>query len=331
LREKESESKIIDNRKLTDYVRKNGYKMEKSFLQYGDYSEVKLFTNPEDHQIYPQFGARVLSVSKVMHGIQVFTQSNIQEKIKSVAAGHPIPTDPKEICRWTVEVAKKNKKGQPIIEWYSSYTDTDSYQVPTSCLPFLKYSIGENLGELHSDFDFPGELLPVYTAFSENQKSKFKTAYDMKLSAIEGYYCDPKSYACKVFGIYDGKYKIMDHIRLKGVFKGLAEYEHLEKLYNGEPLKFIDDSGIHFLHVRGKGLGCQQDDICKEILPERVDNTKYYYAVGDNIHNGHYKFGEKPITKHSMIQYRYNPKIRYYIYKPDGVTREEVSAEVCTN
>lgn len=331
LKEKESRSRYVENTRLLSTIAKNRCKLEKNFTTCGNYSEIKEFSNPSLHKIYPQYGARVLSVSKVMHGEQIFAQSNIRQK-KQYISQHPdfkLPTTLSELCKWTVSLADLDSEGRPIIEWYGCYTDTDSFASYVDCTPFIKPYIGKKLRQLHSDFEFK-DLKPICYSVDKNTSVKYPELIDlannMKLSAIEAYYCSPKSYACNVFGIevVDGvkRYAIREHVRLKGVYKGMPTFDDLKRLYNGEPLKYISQSTTRFIHKRGSGLGCQTDVHAKEIIPDRVNFLKYYYAEGESILSGHYKLGEKPIVRHNFLKYCTNKKIRYFNYKPDGIQQE---------
>ena len=144
----------------------------------------------------------------------------------------------------------------------------------------------------------------------------------MKLSAIEAYYCSPKSYSCKVFGIkiVDGvkRYGIMEHTRLKGVYKGSPCFEDLKKLYYGNPLKYISKSDCRFIHSRGNGLGQVTDYHVKEIMPTKINTNEYYYAEGDTILDGHYRFDEMPIIKQNYLGYATSNKVKYSCYTPSG-------------
>ena len=321
LKEKPSKNKFIKTSEINDEIAKNRYKMTDNFTQYGDYCEVNYHTKPTDHAIYPQFGVRCLSISKTMLGVQLYAVSNIEEKLKLVNQGYIPPSDPKEICKWTVETSKI-VNGQPLIECSSCYNDTDSEYIPTQSLRLIKSFLGNDLGQLHSDFDFKGAINPLCKYYKGNKYGDLPK--EMALSAIEAYYCAPKSYGCRVFGIdKNNKFAVMDSVKFKGVFKALTSLDKIKSLYNGNPVRFIDVDGVHFVHSKGNGLAAQQDVMCKEVMPFKLDTSKYYYAEGDTIFNGHYRFDEMPIQKNNF--HMKNDRIDYYIY--NGETKEFIGNE----
>lgn len=347
LKEKESRTMFVDN--VGDHITKNRYKMTSSFTQYGNYSEVSEYTKPTDHKVYPQLGARCLSISKTMLGVQLYAVSNAEEKLKLINQGFVPPQDPKEICKWTVELAK-TVDDQPIIECSSSYNDTDSEYIPTQSLRLIKSYLGKNLGQLHSDFEFtktglklnyiPSDfmtpemhvlfddhlLLPLSKFMTPKMYEKFgDLPKEMALSAIEAYYCAPKSYGCRVFGIdRNGKFAFKDSVKFKGVFKELTSMDKIKELYNGNPVRFIDVNGVHFIHSKGNGLAAQQDVMCKEVMPFKLNKSKFYYAEGETIFNGHYRFDEMPIFKNNF--HVKDDKIKYYLYEPSSDKLEYVGA-----
>lgn len=318
LKEKPVKSYLVHKSELQTRLIKNRYKLTDKITQYGDYYEINEFTEPKNHSIYPHFGARCLSVSKVMHGQQIYAQSNLEAKLADLANGKVMPVTYPDICRWTVEVAEKDKNGKPIIEWSGSYSDTDSFHVPTIAMKFIKPYIGKQLGRLHSDFEFKDsngeeELLPLHTKITPRLAEKFgDLVYDMELSDIEGYYCSPKSYGCRVFGInQEGKFDYRDCVKFKGIYKALTSIEKIKDLHAGNPVRFIDVDGVHFVHHRGTGLAAQQDIMCKEVMPYKLNKSKFYYAEGESIFNGHYKFDEMPLKNNKPGA---DNRVKYYLY-----------------
>lgn len=320
LKEKPSKNKFVKTSEINEELIKNRYKLTDNFTQYGDYCEVNYHTKPTDHAIYPQFGVRCLSISKTMLGVQLYAVSNIEEKLKLVNEGYIPPSDPKEICKWTVQVAEQvvvDDVKQPLIKCSSCYNDTDSEYIPTQSLRLIKPYLGNDLGQLHSDFDFKGAINPLYKYYKGNKFGDLPK--EMALSAIEAYYCAPKSYGCRVFGIdKNNKFAVMDSVKFKGVFKALTSLDKIKSLYNGNPVRFIDVDGVHFVHSKGSGLAAQQDVMCKEVMPYKLDISKYYYAEGDNIFNGYYRFDEMPIQKNGK-----ESRVDYFI----GDNKEYVGSE----
>jgi len=336
LKEKESCNMFVPNDKVSTKIAKNRCKMTGRRVNYGNYSELSEYTKPSDHAIYPQCGVRILSMSKVLLGRISFGTSNIHEKIQYMK-DHPEFKLPemkdmtawsglKQLAEWTVKVAEV-VNGKPLIKWSGSYNDTDSVTHLTDALPLIYPFLGEGINQFHSDYDFPGELAPLCTELDPKLDGihhgvDYKLARAMKLSAIEAYYCSPKSYSCKVFGIkiVDGvkRYGVMEHTRLKGVYKGSPCFEDLKKLYYGNPLKYISKSDCRFIHSRGNGLGQVTDYHVKEIMPMQI-NDEYYYAEGDTILSGHYRFDEMPITRQNYLGYTTNNKVKYSCYSSGGL------------
>lgn len=317
LKEKEYKSKFVEHSEIKNMISRERSKMNSTLKSFGNYYEVYTHSRPVDHKIYPQFGARILSVSKTMLHTQSYAQSNIQEKIKYLKE-HPdfeIPTTLPEIVKWTVQVAPQIDGKVHIKTDSLRYNDTDSASCDVNVLPFIEKFIGTGLGDLHSDYEFERTFLPLHRTVSNPTLIE----KNMELSAIEAYFCAPKCYAARVLGVNtkNNKYEIRTHVRLKGVIKGEATFEDIKRLYNGEVLKYTHQSESSFRHIKGKGLGAVRDFITKEIKPNKLDTSLYYYAMGDSIVNGHYKFDERPIVRHSLSATRDSNVVRYYIYNPD--------------
>ena len=313
------------------YLSKNLHKLDGEIVTCGNYIEVKEFTNPEDHAIYPHFGNRVLSISKTTIG-------------KYIAASHTnnrTDNTPSTITdlRTIYDNAVVGGEIRPLI----SYTDTDSMHTLVDVLPNVAPFLSRRLGDMHSDFDFKAKdgitplIIDVSTAMQKRGMSPSWMIRNMELSAIEGVYCSPKSYAERVFGIdpLTNRYRVMEHVRLKGISKGSPTFADLMRIHNGEPVRFIerlagDSTVMKVVHHRGFGICSPNYHMIKEIMPEKVNSVahKYYYAEGNGIISGYYQYDEMPYTDdtHAMrinfaacrLDFKSNNAVNYY-HIQDGV------------
>lgn len=325
-RENITRGKYIPTSTFNNYMNRNKHKTSGEVVSCGNYYEIKEYTTPCEYAIYPQFGSRVLSTSKTISGKYAWILSAVDGKLAEIRSNPDFkqPTELKKIVEWTLKHSKKWMSTDSYhIESYVSSHDTDSFNIPVQCLELMKPYISKKMGDLESDYDFK-----KYSSVPEMVKDPSWLIKNMQKSAVECYYCMPKTYTCKVMMTEkrgDNYYYVYrDHTRAKGVPKSCnPSFEDIKSLYFGNPIKFYttikgDSTLLSFMHCKGLGLGQKRATTVKEIMPYNLNYDKYYYAKG-NVIEGHYKYGEKPIRLISDSKADNKIETQYYIYDNQGV------------
>ncbi len=327
-RENMTSNRYIPNIHFDNFMMKNKHKLAGDVVSCGNYFEVKEFNIPSEYTIYPQFGARVLTSSKTLSGKYAWILSNVDGKLAEIRSNPDFvqPTNLTEIVEWTLKHSKKWASTECYhIESFVSSHDTDSFNIPVQCLELMKPYVSKKMGDLESDYDFK-----KFTGVPEHVKDASWLVKNMQKSAVECYYCMPKTYTCRVMMVEkrgeDNYYVYRDHTRAKGVPKSSnPTFENIKSLYFGNPVKFFttikgDSTLLSFIHSRGLGLGQKRTTTVKEIMPYKLNTSKYYYAVGGVI-EGHYAYGEAPLKIISDIK-RENVETKYYTYNTSGVLEQ---------
>jgi len=328
MKENMSSNRYIPNEFFENFMMKNKHKLAGDVISCGNYFEVKEYNIPCDYAIYPQFGSRVLTTSKTLSSKYAWILSAVDGKLDDIRANPDFkqPTDLKGIVAWTLKHSKEwMSTGCYHIESFISSTDTDSFNIPVQCLALMKPYVSKQMGDLESDYDFKRNL-----SVPDHITDPSWLIQNMQKSAVECYYCMPKTYTCRVMMTEkrgeDHYYVYRDHTKAKGVPKSSnPSFENIKSLYFGNPVKFFttikgDSTLLSFIHSRGLGLGQKRTTTVKEIMPYQLNTSKYYYAVGGVI-EGHYAYGEAPLKIISDVK-RENVETKYYTYNSIGVLEQ---------
>lgn len=301
---------MVPTKNIDTFIGRNYNNIVGSMVKHNEYYNVNLLNRLDQEHGYPHIGSIILSQSKkiMSHLFWLMTNADlVLEERVNYGAGEWERQNEKfgkienfrELVAHRLALAEKVGRTAHLTEIY--YTDTDSTHIETKYMPIIKYLIGDQMCQFHSDFKTPpgvNGVMPIIKG-------------DIGFAAYKSEFVMSKVYCDSLIGIKDGKFYGFEHKRMKGMPSKNIPGTAFEELNKGGVLNYnlLEESASKFMtkKIAGQGLFSRQIGENREIKCKDFNKKAFFYVSNPYGKSGHF------VKKEFIWKYPNAPTLKTFI------------------